>query len=313
MKQYQKNIRSMTVGLLLLILLVGTLAACGKTQKAYTMPQDASALAKEVAAVLMEENENPMLSSIGGEWMIKGITHAGIEVPQEYYDIYYDNVRAEVKSKQGILSETKYTTYERLIIGLASIGKDFTDIEGYDMRPFLDDFDKIEAQGMNAACYALLAARVGDFTLANEEAYIQMIITETKDLIETGDAYISDYIAMAMQALSFYRGREEIDAFIEESIAALAQAQHEDGSLGNCESTVEAIIALTQVDIDIFTDARFIKNDKTLADGLLLYYIGDGKFVHVSEMDTSDPLATEKALLALDAVVLSQEGKKLYE
>jgi hypothetical protein len=91
---------------------------------------------------------------VGGEWLIKGIAGSGAEIPASYYDIYYDNVRAEVKSKKGVLSDTYYTEYERVIIGLSAIGKG-TVVEGYDLAPYLDEFDKgyVWINGFNLGRY----------------------------------------------------------------------------------------------------------------------------------------------------------------
>ena len=274
---------------------------------------DTQSLAIETANALMAENENPQIASVGGDWLIKGLYHSGAEVPESYYNHYYDNVRAAVKSQKGILSEDHYTEYERLIICLATIGKDFTDIEGYDMRPFLDDYYKIEQQGSNAASYALVASNVGGFPLENEERYIDLILKETGETNAMGAQGLSDYTAMAAEALSFYKGRENVDAFLEEAVTFLSEAQNENGALNNCEATAECIMALTQLGINPLEDERFVKNGNTLEDGLLTFYLGNGSFFHDEELKEADPLSTEKALLALDALLLNKNGLKLYE
>ena len=64
--------------------------------------------------------------------------------------------------------------------------------------------------------------------------------------------------------------------------------------------------------IDLTNDNRFIKKDKNLLDTLLDYSMDDGSFCHVTENKQTDFMATEKALIAMDAIKLQQKGKKLY-
>ena len=128
-----------------------------------------------------------------------------------------------------------------------------------------------------------------------------------------GAAGLTDYTAMALEALSFYRGRADVDAFIEEGLAMLSEKQQADGGMNNCEATAEVIMMLVQLGLDPLTDERFIKDGNTLADALMLWYLGKGQFMHDSKLKEYDALATEKALMALDALMLSQAGRKLYE
>ena len=83
--------------------------------------------------------------------------------------------------------------------------------------------------------------------------------------------------------------------------------------MGNAEATAMAIIALTMNDIDPRVDDRFIKNEQSLVDGLMVYYLGEGEFSHVLEIKEGDLLAGQQALMALDSLIMQSEGKKLYE
>ena len=72
-------------------------------------------------------------------------------------------------------------------------------------------------------------------------------------------------------------------------------------------------MAVTQLGIDPQKDERFQKNGNNLYDGLLVYSNKDGSFCHVTEDSNGNAMATEKALLAMDAVALQQKGRTLYE
>ena len=315
MKENNRNNRVGTriiAGLLLIVLLF--ISACGSGGgQTWKMPEDVQNIAAETAKYLVKNNSDPSIGAVGGEWLVIAVNLSDYDAPDSFYSRYYDNVRAEVKSKKGIITDTHYSEYVRLILCLHQLGKDFANVEGYDLRPYLDDYEKISDQGSTTASFALIASKIGGFQLENEGAYIDLILAETGEPTAMGEAGLTDYLAMALEALSFYRGRGDVDSFIENSLAVLSAKQGTDGGMNNCEATAECIMMLVQLGIDPFTDERFIKDGKTLADGLMLWYLGKGQFMHDSQLPEYDPLATEKALMALDALMLSQEGRKLYE
>lgn len=267
----------------------------------------------KTAEQLMADNPNPTFAAIGGEWIIKGLTLSKAEVPEDYYNHYYDNLRAAVKKAGGTISENRYTDYARVVIALAALGKDAKDVEGYDLVSYLDDYEKVTLQGTTSAAFALIAAQVSGNTLENEEAYIDFILEdEMKDALMEEEGF-SDYYAMGAEGLSFYRGRADVDQYIEESVQILSDQQGENGAMTNCESTAEAIEALVQLGIDPEKDERFIKNGKSLYDGLMTFYVGEGRFKHLPEDEEANAMASERALLAMDAILLYQQGRQIYE
>jgi len=327
-KDMKKGITFILTRLLVIILLLTlslSLAGCkGKNQgkqgkvEEQVNSADYSVIKKEVIGKLLEDNPSPGISSIGGDWLIFAFAKSGEEIPDTYLDAYYDNVRAEVKRKKGVLSDSKYTEYERVILSLESIGKDFRNIEGYDLYPYLDDYEKVFGQGVNAEIFALITSNVCGIEVENEERYLKDVISELNQPLYMDDPEMTDYLSMGIEALSFYMDSAEAKAFVDESVKKLSEAQLADGSLGNCESTAECIIALSQIGIDPLKDERFIKEGKTLYDGLMVFYKGEGGFTHMAPGDERiknevDPMSSEKALLGLCALELSQQGKRLYE
>ena len=51
----------------------------------------------------------------------------------------------------------KYTEYARLTLALTAIGRDPTNVGGYDLLETLCDYDKMISVGINGASWALLA------------------------------------------------------------------------------------------------------------------------------------------------------------
>lgn len=271
-------------------------------------------IAEELGDYLQEKVPNPGEEGSDTDWIVFALRKSPSSVPEEYFELYYDNTRARVKRAKGVLSQDKFTDYERTIIGLSSIGKDPRDVEGYDLIPYIDYYDGVWGQGINAVWYALMASKISDNLLENQDKYVSLV----EESLRSGkydDKGLTDYISIGIQALSFYSEdkRYNLKPLIEDSIDKLSRYQGDDGSMGNAESTAMAVIALTMNGVNPLEDQRFIKNGKTLVDGLLLYRISDGSFSHVEELEQGDLLASQQVLMALDALLLQAEGKKLYD
>ena len=260
----------------------------------------------------VETITDPISAPTGGEWLIIALVKAGMDTTDEYVQIYKDNLSAKVKSSKGILNEEFYTEYARVSLALCEIGEDPTDFMGYDLVRPLDDIKMIKEQGVNAAIYALIASNRAGVKLENEENYLDYIMGEATDgVFYPGTGTSVDYTAMALHALSYYQDREEVKALIEKQIVALSKLQTINGSYGTSEGTSEAIIALCSVGIDPFTDERFIKDGNSLGESLLIYAHEDG-FKHIVKEEQINQMSTEDVLMAMNAMKLQREGKKLY-
>ena len=105
-----------------------------------------------------------------------------------YFEKYRANVEKRVKEQEGVLSENRYTEYSRAVLALKSIGKDPTDIGGYDIEKPLEDFDTVVSQGLNGAIYALMALNA-DNPDANkdgelEQKYLDYIVEKEKTMAD---------------------------------------------------------------------------------------------------------------------------------
>lgn len=124
----------------------------------------------------------------------------------------------------------------------------------------------------------------------------------------------TDITAMAVSALAPYTScSETIKISVDKMIEYLSTQLDENCTVKNwgtpsCESTAQVIVALCSVGIDPKTDERFIKNGKTLLDGLLTYRQSDLAFSHNSESTGSDAYASAQAFYSLIAYIRFEKG-----
>lgn len=122
----------------------------------------------------------------------------------------------------------------------------------------------------------------------------------------SGSRSDTDVTAMALQALAPYRDRADVNAAAEAALGRLSGLQRDDGGFGsygtlNAESCAQVIIALKCLEIDPFTDSRFVKNGLSAADALLAYRCESGGFSH-TQGGSENYLATVQACMAFTAV-----------
>ena len=178
---------------------------------------DLKSIAEESAEYMLETVRNPQIGSIGGEWAILGLSRSGFDVPQVYWESYYEAVEKEVEACKGVLHQKKYTEYSRVIIALTAIGADPQNVAGYNLLTPLGDFEKTIWQGINGPIWALIALDSGSYDMpinaeAKTQATRQMDIHEilSRQLNDGGwnlsgrggaGAADADITGMALQAL----------------------------------------------------------------------------------------------------------------
>jgi hypothetical protein len=278
----------------------------------------------ETATYLQKTVTNPTVATVGGEWTIISLARANIDVPNSYYDKYYNNLKAELDRTAGKLHHIKYTEYDRVILALSAIGKNATNIDGYDLTEPLIDFNAVVKQGLNGAIWALIALDSGNYQFTNDgtnnsssqnnttrEKIVDYILSKE---IETGgwslgstDVADINTTAMALQALANYQDNKDVLLATNRALNYLSQAQLKDGKFisewdteANSESIANVIVALTALGIDPKTEIRFIKNEINLISALLEYYQNGGGFKHVIHGQI-DLMATDQGLYALVA------------
>lgn len=139
----------------------------------------------QTAQWLMEQIPQPTYGSVGGEWAVFGLARSGVAVPKEYFEVYGENVAAYTAEHGGVLHAKKYTEYSRVILAWTALGKDATDVGGFNLLVPLADFDQTVFQGINGPIFALLALDSGAYdipentagtTQATRDGYVDYIL-----------------------------------------------------------------------------------------------------------------------------------------
>ena len=311
-KQKSKNL---TIGLLAASSVLALIGCQAKKQ-------DLADVIHTTAEYEKSQVTDPANGTLGGEWTVLALSRSPEKTEEDYWQKYLSNLDQTLQEKQGVLDERKYTEYSRVVLALASIGEDATDVGGYDLTEPLQDYDKVKAQGLNGPIFALMALRAaGQQDAPVTEQYIQYLTDE--ELPNGGYALSStatepdpDITAMALQALALYQDQGEADALIERGVQVLADLQSDDRGYESweeesSESLSQVIIALSSLDIDCNVDERFVKDGKGLYDRLLKFAQKDGGYAHTVDGET-DPMATDQALCALDAYYRYQNRQTAF-
>ena len=293
-------------------------------------PADVSDVLERTLDYIYRHTPDPTIGTVGGEWSIIALSGGEYGVASGYYDKYYENVVNTLKENDGILEgDRKYTEYSRVIMGLSAIGRDATNVGGYNLVEKLANFDKVKSQGVNGVIFALIALDTKGYETSDpdiRQKYINEILAN--EISGGGFDFMGvsadpDMTAMALQALTPYRDDLKVDAVVKRGVAILSKLQESNGGLSswgsnNSESVAQTIIALCGMGIDPNSDSRFVKNGHSLLDALLTFEAKDGGFMHVqagaatgggAEGGVSDGMATDQAALALLAYQRMTGGK----
>ncbi len=274
---------------------------------------------------LMSTVTYPTISSIGGEWTILGLGRSGVTIPSSYLDIYYQNVIKQMSESEGNLSSVKYTEYSRLILALTSIGKDVTDVGGYNLLDKLSDYNKIIKQGLNGPVFALLALDSGAYKIPVCEDSSSQVTRErllayvlSKEVTDdkgvqggfalTGNEPDSDITGMVLQALTPYAENPDVSQVIDRAIKVLDNMALYDGGYATygvetLESIAQVIVAKSGLDID----------SSLQIEALMQFVKEDGSFSHTLGGE-SNLMATEQGFYALVSYDRYQKGfSPLYD
>lgn len=308
-----------------------SLSACGKktsgaeetafTEKTTEVSED---IYKATGEYLYNSVKEPTFGAVGGEWLILGLTRSTLDIPGEYFEVYFQNLSAYTAQQVGVLHEKKYTEYSRVILAVTALDRDPADVGGFNMLQPLADFEQTVFQGINGPAFALLALDSGNYeipetitdsTQATRNLYVDYIINA--QLPEGGWSMMgtdaeADVTAMILQALAKYQNRKDVAEATEKALAVLSAMQNENGGFGDgemqsSEAVSQAIVALSELGISL-DDSRFVKNGNTFLDALLLFRQEDGGFSHLIDGE-SDLLATEQAFYALVATNRVAQGE----
>lgn len=272
----------------------------------------------------------PGVGSVGGEWRVLGLARAG-KITSELSDGYYSSLESYVKEIDSAkLDSRKSTENSRVILALSAIGKDATDVAGYNLLEPLADFDFVTWQGLNGPVFALIAFDTYSYeiptasegvTQTTREKLINYILEsqlENGGWTFFGSTADPDMTGMAIQALApYYSKNADVKTAVDKALDVLSATQQENGGFAswgsvNVESCAQVLTALASLGINADTDERFIKNGSTLVDAIMEFSVENG-FAHVKDSGYNQ-MATEQAYYALVSYNRVKNGKtSLYD
>ncbi|MBP3673886.1 MAG: DUF4430 domain-containing protein [Oscillospiraceae bacterium] len=270
----------------------------------------------------LEALGTPVPGSVGGEWMVIGLSRSDREVPgvDDYYDSVVKYVQENIDENERLHS-AKSTDNSRLILALTAIGKDVTNVDGHNLLTGLNSMEFIQKQGINGPIWALIAFDSGNYPIpagdVTREALIQVILdAQLADggWALSGETSDSDMTGMAVQALApYYETNVDVKEALDEAVETMSRMQAADGSFGSIdgtssESISQIIVALAALGIDANKDERFIKNGVSALDALCAFYVDGGGFRHIPD-GKLDGMATEQGYYALTAYFRMLDGK----
>lgn len=250
--------------------------------------------------------QEPSIGSIGGEWAVIGLKKSGYKVADDYFDKYYKVCSDNVASVNGVLHERKYTEYSRTALCLSLIGKDPTNVEGFNLIEPLNDFDKTVWQGNNGSIWALIAIDANNTECSKRNAYISEIVNKQLDnggWSISGDTVDMDVTAMALTALSNYSKQDKVKAAIEKGFKYIEDSYAASG-FEFSETYSQCITA-------------YAANNRNLPAGMFDDFISfrqsNGGFLHIKG-DAVNQMASEQGLYALTALYRAENGMgKLFK
>lgn len=281
----------------------------------------------------------PVVSYLFGEWAVLGQARAKVPLSEAYIAAYYEKVVAYVKANigsDGILRKPDdkntpvITDNERIILALTAIGKDPANVGGKNLLAALQDKDIMKVTDtsdtdINGLVMGLLALNSRNYT-SDTSWLVQAVLEQqnkdgswstSADKKSVGDV---DMTAMALQALAPYHkdgGNETVNTAVEKALNWLS-GKYRSG-YDSSESCAQVVIALSALNLDANTDARFTKTveGKTLSvlGNLLQYRVAEnGGFKHQFTDKAVNEMATEQALCAMAAYArFTEKANALYD
>ena len=280
----------------------------------------------------------PVVSYLFGEWAVLGLARAKVPLSEAYIAAYYEKVVAYVQKNMGadgVLVDPEsrnptVTDNERIILALTAIGKDPANVGGKNLLTALQDKDIMKVTDtsktdINGLVMGLLALNSRNYT-SDTSWLVQAVLEQqnkdgswsaSADTKPVGDV---DMTAMALQALApYYKdgGNETVNTAVKKALNWLS-GKYRSG-YDSSESCAQVVIALSALNLDANTDARFTKTveGKTLSvlGNLLQYRVAEnGGFKHQFADKAVNEMATEQALCAMAAYArFTEKANALYD
>lgn len=298
-----------------------------------------------------------------GDWFPLGLGRIGYEDDYDSYLAIIRDVVEKRYKEEGKLSSSKATEWHRISLAILASGGDPTkvgqDNQGNPIHLIADgtynrgEMKSLGAQGLNGWIWGLITLDSMRYIVPEDAHDTRQLMIENilEEQLPKGGFSLNypepdpDMTAMALQALAPYYNSEETYTYEQRALEKevtktvrqavdegldvlaglqLAEGDYESWGSPNVESTAQVIVALTSLGIDPFADERFIKNENTSFDGMMIYFKEDeGGFIHSESYDAENPsslpqetnsMASEQALYTLAALYRHHENNRtLYD
>ncbi len=248
----------------------------------------------------------PRNIGIDSEWYVIAFSQS------DKYDFkIYENALIEYVNNKNISS---HSSRLKFALALSSIGS---------TNDYIEETlnDSLGKQGIMSFVYGLHLINNGyNHNIYSSEDVINEILN--KQLKEGGWAVRGevsdvDVTSMVIQALAPYYDVPQVQTAINSALDCLSTKQLNDGDflsygVSNPESGAQLIVALSSLNIDFLNDNRFIKNGKTLLDGIIKYQLSDGSFSHVLNGETNSNATVQVFYTLVSYERFKKEKKGLY-
>ena len=277
----QQWIRKLALCMVAVFLLQSPLTIIGANEKEAVLRERVS---QENVTTALERAEdylkshvtNPVVNPMNGEWSVLSMARYG-NLLDSTKKAYLSNLYATLEETKGVLSDSKYTEYSRVILALTAMGISPSNVNGYNLLYNLSDYESVIYQGINGAIFALIAYDSHQYeivSLTEEDKENGMVQTTRELLIDTilkselngggwtlqGKQPEVDITAMAIQSLvPYYDTREDVKQAVNRAVEWISSIQNSQGGFSllnqdNLESIAQVVIALSTLDYQLLTD-----------------------------------------------------------
>ena len=264
---------------------------------------------------------NGVLHSVGAEdiqeWINTSLTHdpeSGVWYAlalSQYTDMDLSTYEEALLSRLGEIKVNSASSRLKYALCLAAMGS----TDEYILKTLEDSTGK---QGLMSWVFGLHLLNNGytseEYTVSEVKSKLLALQCEGGGWAIMGTQGDADATAMTVQALApYYQTDPDVKDAVDKALSLLSALQLSDGDytaygVPNPESGAQVLVALSALGIDAESDGRFIKNGKTLFDGIEKYRFAEGGFCHV-EGGEENGMATMQAFCAAVSYLRMSEGK----
>ncbi len=281
------------------------------------VPADTSELVDEgiaSAAAYLDANRSATAFQYGDEWELYAFANAGREIDQAVVDRYLASVSENADTWSKSITDT-----ERVMMTLAALGKDVTDVAGKNLVELV--CSKSNAYDLsNEAAYALLAldrakAQTPEGSVWDRDTLVAKLLTfQNEDGgfgLKAGGGSSIDMTAIALQALAPYAD-DNAEAVTKALDYLRGKMSSGTCDFGSAESDAQVLMALTALGKDPLNAANGFANEtNNLITALMRYNVDPMGFAH-EKGDEASSIPSIQVLQALSVYKAADENGKGY-